>query len=310
MRTLLLTLLGFAWHIQCVGQGSAYPSADAGWCVLDYSSPPNGGWIWLDMTETPDTVIDGTVYQRVQSYKESGNQAYPWFWTYYVRSAPDGKGYVYLLDSLAEYMTIDLGALVGDTVFQVLAFDNTQNCPDQVSNSGFLFMDLIVVDIDTITNLGVSVVRHDLLPAYCTELIGPYFWQEGLGTSEGIITGVTSGLSEVRLRSGAINDTCFYNGPGNEYALLGGPSCCTVIPTAIAEPGGPTLVQAVPNPSNGVFNIQAPVGSVITVRDARSRVLFTGKEQVIDLSRYPAGCYFATVVSGKSVANLRLVVAR
>lgn len=316
MKPSLVPLIaGLVWTPASMAQGQAYPSADAGWCIGIGASPPNGGWYFMDMPVSPDTVINGTVYQKVDWYIDTEAYPFQWIGANYVRSAPDGKGYMYWPDSLAEVMTIDLGAGVGDTVFNVFAYDETSNCPWGSTYYGSL--DVVVTAIDTFSNQGVVAIRHTVLPLNCTELIGPYFWQEGLGTSEGIITGITSGLSPVNLVFGTVRDTCRYNGPPTPYSLLGGPSCCSISPAGVAENGAKGLSVS-PNPTTGVFTLSfarpIPIDSYYSVYDAMGRLLYQrplpagATLQEIDLSRFGKGTYLIKLTDPQGVRHERVVL--
>lgn len=289
----------------------AYPSSSATWCINCDASPPNGGWQLLLMDSDPDTLINGVIYQRIESHMDPNTQFYPWYWTYYVRSAPDGKGYMYLLDSLAEYMTMDVSAGVGDTVFDVLAWNPVVTCAGNIPGSNLVFLDVVVMGIDTVENLGVSVVRHDLQPLDCVLLEGPYFWQAGLGTSQGAMLGITTGFDEVELKFAAINDTCYFNAFTNPFGLPGGPSCCTWV-DGIAEQGlGRGAIRAMPNPNNGQCTIDLPMslrasdGLVLSVHDItgqlvqRMPLVFNAQGVKLDLRARAKGVYHVELTDGQ-----------
>ncbi|HQV53002.1 MAG: hypothetical protein IPI00_10055 [Flavobacteriales bacterium] len=95
-----------------------YPEANASWYGRDDNGGPPGFDVWLTMRSSPDTLLNGTIYKRISEYNDATS---PYFnRDHYVRSAPNGKGYVYLPDSAAEFLTGDLSAQTGDTVFNVL----------------------------------------------------------------------------------------------------------------------------------------------------------------------------------------------
>ena len=80
-----------------------YPDSNATWCLVD-----QGTWearnVNMVMDANPDTLIVGEVYKRIREYRGIyGETSFELWDRHYVRSAEDGKGYVFLLDSCLLY---------------------------------------------------------------------------------------------------------------------------------------------------------------------------------------------------------------
>lgn len=259
------------------------------------------------MDENADTLINGVTYQRITTHMDPNTQFYPWFWTYYVRTGQDGKGYAYLLDSLTEYLTMDPSASIGDTVFDVLCWDESNSCGGNLLE----VLDVVVLDIDTLTDQGLTVVRHYVLPFQCGSIEGPYFWQAGLGTSQGVLLGITSGLSEVELKYASINDTCYFNAYTNPYGLPGGPSCCTWVSGVEEQTRSLGILRAMPNPNNGLCTIDLPQSLratddlVLSVYDntgqlvQRAPLEFTSTGLRLDVRAHTKGIYHVELGAGE-----------
>lgn len=168
MRITGLGLLAFGVPLSVWGQ--FYPDSNAVWCGQADNGGPPGFYVQYQMAAMPDTTINGTVYKKVSEFTdETGDWVY--VGTYYIRSDSSGRGYAYLPDSMAEYLTGDASALAGDTVPDVL-WRITHEPGSHV------LVDLVVDSVVTLSNLGVSVTRH-----YCPYGVQPTtsFWQAGMG---------------------------------------------------------------------------------------------------------------------------------
>jgi len=154
-----------------------YPNSNAIWCGWDDDGGPPGFDVQFLLGTGPDTLLQGNLYLKVQEFNNStGN------WVrirdYYVRSDITGVGYMYLLDSAAEYPTGNISALVGDTVHDVLCIFPP--------GATYYPYDFVVDSVVSISNSGVTVTRHfvhfDSPFAVAPNVL---FWQAGMGTSFG-----------------------------------------------------------------------------------------------------------------------------
>lgn len=255
------------------------------------------------MDASPDTLIGSTIYKTITEYNN-----YTGTWvvqrTYFVRSDPDGKGYVFLPDSMAEFLTGDISAQVGDTVADVLF---AISGPNYVS---YFLRDLAVDSIVVLTNAGVTVTRHYLDPLIFNP-VGSYgvFWQAGSGTSFGpVLEG--SGLFELCGVGGTIQYDLGNSGlPGP----AGVKQICWPLHTGIVRSTSLSKIFAIPNPSTGQFTFTAQLPILISVYDAFGRLVLQTFGKSVDLSSEPEGIYVAKVSSnatGNRDQVVRLVVAR
>ena len=71
-------------------------------------------------------------------------------------------------------------------------------------------------------------------------------------------------------------------------------------------------IDVYPNPSNGVFNVNAEINSVITVYDALGNVVMNVRtvntKTELDLSGFANGIYMMTVQSGDQISTERLML--
>lgn len=304
---LLYTLSGTAWT-------QFYPDSLANWCLFNGASP-NGYYVGMQMLTEPDTIIDGMIYKRIARPFSIGGS--PSSYRYYVRSEADGKGYAYVPALGMEYLTGDLSVSVGDTLHDILMVDETLTCTYLLSNDwNFVLADIIIQSIDTITNSGVTVIRHSVWPL-CDGTFHTLFWQAGIGTEHGPILTLTPGLAHLDLHHASVGDTCYYNYSTLPSGLPGGPACCVVIPNEVGESSvEPSSIHIGPNPSAGIFTTEITElkGSApyhFTVLDALGRSVFsttTNSTRIVtDLSGH-VGIFFVVVESEGSRWTSRLII--
>jgi hypothetical protein len=272
MRAIIFCFL--AHVVSPTANAQFYPEANAVWCGQDDDGGPPGFHVQFQMGATPDTLINGAVYKKIQEFNdESGN------WTYkrshYVRSDSNGMGYVYLPDSTDEYVTGDLLADAGDTVHDVLS---------SITNStdiNYYLSDVLVDSVVSLSNAGVAVVRRYVRGEF---LGGPAttFWQARMGTSYGpLLEG-----SGIFYLSG-VGDTIMYD-LGN-YGLpgpIGVDQICWPINMGLQEvaPLSNAHLQITPNPVVDdlliavVGNGAGRVGR-LTILDPTGRVVLTTNMQ-------------------------------
>jgi hypothetical protein len=300
MYRALISLLFLGFVRTAIAQ--FYPDSNTSWC-LTYDENMQVLDLHFTMGEYPDTVINGTTYKHVvERALVMGNWQ---FTNHYVRSAIDGKGYVFLVDPWEEYLTGDLSAEVGDTVRNVLVRDR------YCEYSEFLLVDLIVDSVVTRSNNGVTVQRH-YVRYPCSawgDLAGErFFWQAGAGTAYGPFLRMTTFDAELVI-------------PGCIYAMgiyvfnlsngLPGIDCgCDWVHTGIAGGSSAAKCEVSPNPSTGLFHFTGTTLTEIHILDTQGRTLFTTNKPEVDLSAYPVGCYRAVVVSESGKSILPLVVVR
>jgi hypothetical protein len=296
MRITGLVLLAFGMPLTVWGQ--FYPDSNAVWCGQADNGGPPGFYVQYQMAAMPDTTINGTVYKKVSEYTdETGDWVH--VGTYYVRSDSSGRGYAYLPDSMAEYLTGDASALAGDTVHDVLL--RTSHEP-----SSHELVDLVVDSVVTLTNLGVTVTRH-----YCPFGAPNSFWQAGMGGNFGPVIRVSGGLSIC-----AVQDIVLYNGNYNDPVygpLPGGSMWCPSINVGVQEPNEPlhSVALSSPNPSEGPFTILSarPLEEVL-VYDPQGVLILRTTDSKFDLGANATGLYTAVVSTTVGRIALRIVVAR
>jgi hypothetical protein len=282
-----------------------YPDSVAAWCLYN-SQSVEPTYYSLQMPPLSDTLIGGLGYRLITGLDGSGLGSPP---LYYVRNGSDGKGYRYVPDSSAEYLTGDVSAEAGDTVQNVLMMNGSWGC-GQVQE---LVLSSVVVDsVRALSNAGVTVVRHYIHPLCWTEFqwYPSYqcFWQRGAGTSHGPLLILSSDLSYVWPECITVADSTVYGVEG--FGLPGGPFCCHVFFEGLEDLAVSPTSQVSPNPSTGLFHFTGTTLTEIHILDTQGRTLFTTNKPEVDLSAYPVGCYRAVVVSESGKSSLPLVVVR
>lgn len=290
-----------------------YPDSNATWCLTDPNTPSEYD-VNMVMDADPDTTIMGQIYKRVREYRGIyGETSFELRDRHYVRSAEDGKGYVFLLDSMAEYLTGDTAAQAGDTLQNVLVWNDMSDCYP----FDFVLFDVIVDSVVTISNAGVTVRRHFAhTPCY---LVTPgqfqpyrFFWQAGMGTSAGPYMHIRSGFVPITM-------ICMMSGSSTRYSIWGagpgqpgGDQCCwpITISNAVVERSPRSSITATPNPSTGLFSFNATGPIALEVFNSLGQPLMNVNGRSIDLSARPEGIYVVHLASGKERAVLRLIVQK
>lgn len=299
----------FAGAAPLICAAQFYPESNASWCIENVVSP-DGFHIVVTMSDHPDTLIQGVGYKAMQTYFDDWG---PWlpYGGGFVRSDPDGKGYAYLPDSAAEYLTGDINAQEGDTLHDILI---EVSGGDMCASDPFVLRDVVVDSVRIRSNLGVSVTRHYVhTPCYLADgwLPATFFWQAGAGTSYGPFLKTTGGLNSEHLQCITVGDTCYYQPWENWWeGLPGGPICCFPLTLGVGEQTANDAVRAAPNPSTGLFDIFGAQSALIEVQDEMGRSLLKTRGHMIDLSLFSPGYYFAKVHRAQGSYTLRLVVLR
>lgn len=289
MRTILFCILTLGVAISSSAQ--FYPENNARWCGVDADGGPPLYDVQLQMGLMSDTLINGTVYKRVDEYRD-----YSFERSYFVRSDKDGKGYAFLPDSSAEYLTGDTNANAGDTVHNVL-WSNTSQFGVE-----YILSDMVIDTVVTLTYDNVTVVRQlfESLPT------GEAFWQAGMGTSDGPMLEYSGAML-----SCMVGDTAMYNSGSNIGLGPIGVNLCPLLDFSdgIEEGAGHTSVRPTPNPSTGLFHFHQATGQ-ITVYNAQGVLLFQTHGNEVDLGAYPPGVYTAVIRTARGNGVQRLVVVR
>ena len=281
MRT---SLLLSAISLASLSQAQFYPEAKAYWRGVDDNGGPPFFNVGLVMPLYPDTLINGITYKRIRENNDASGSAEV-IRDHYVRSAPDGKGYVYIPDSAAEFLTGDLNAQAGDTVRDVLVSLTTE------TDIHYMLTDVIIDSVIDVLVGGIPKTR-----CYGGGSNVPHFWQTGMGTISGPMLEITGQWWYC-----CVNDT-LQSGSGSC------PSWSTDVSDLTTGPE-PSIIQG-SNPSTGLFELRGSAIRTVEVRDMHGRLVIAAQGSRIDLSDRPAGVYTATVINGTARRIVRLVVER
>lgn len=271
-----------------------YPEAQACWHSVDDDGGPPNYHVRYQMGASPDTLINGTVYQVIEEFRD-----YVYTRSHFVRSDPTGKGYAYLPDSAAEFLTGDVAAQTGDTVHDVL-WSNTY-----ASGIDYFLVDMIVDNVAELNNVGVHVTRQ-----YFEALTsGNIFWQAGMGTSFGPMLELTGSPWGCW-----VGDTMMLGGFPDWLPGPTGVEPCPLLSSGnvikdLAEYEG---LQAHPNPSAALFRLAELLPWPLTVLDIHGRVVLQlpPYSREIDLTAQPPGVYTALMVTQQERIVQRLIVMR
>lgn len=271
-----------------------YPEAQACWLSVDDDGGPPSYDVHYQMGAVPDTLINGTVYQVVEEFRDNVYTK-----SCFVRSDPSGKGCAYLPDSAAEFLTGDVGAQTGATVHD-MGWSNTY-----ASGIDYFLVDMIVDTVAELHNVGVQVTRH------CGEPLssGNIIWQSGMGTSFGPMLELTGSP-----RGCWVGDTMMLGGFPDWLLGPTGVEPCPLLSSGngindLAEYEG---LQAHPNPSAALFRLAELHPWPLTVLDIHGQEVFhlAPYSREIDLTAQPPGVYTALLVNQQERIVQRLVVVR
>lgn len=291
--TLLLVLSRLAVYPQF------FPDSNTIWCI------ENGLWfpgfdVQLIMGESPDTLIVDNIYKRVDEFNNSSG-SWAFVKRHYVRSEGAHEGYIYLLDSLQEYLVGKTDVEIGDTVHGVFMVHS--------------LYDIVIEGIEELSNAGIGVTRYFIsCDALGTDVPSEFlFWQPGMGTSFGPF--IRHGLLEDPLCVIA-NDTVLYNLFNS--GMPGGSLCCTPIAMNIESTASSTMgMHVFPNPSLGSFTVVVPdhrgVWHIEIIDMAGRSILsrsFLSPQFYIDLSGQEPGLYHVAVQREGYRAVGKIIVER
>lgn len=292
MRTRTLICLVFGHMLSATAQ--FYPQAQTCWFSVDDDGGPSLYDVKYQLGASSDTLINGSLYQVIEEYRD-----YVYTRSYFVRSDPSGKGYAYLPDSAAEFLTGDLAAQTGDTVYDVL-WSNTY-----ASGIHYFLVDMIIDTVVELSNAGVHVTRHYFEPLPS----GNIFWQAGMGTSFGPMLELTGSPWGCW-----VGDTMMLGGFPDWLPGPTGVEPCPLLSSGngindLAEYEG---LQAHPNPSAALFRLAELLPWPLTVLDIHGREVLRlpPYSREIDLTGHPPGVYIAVFRVGDSRQVQRLVVVR
>ncbi len=304
-----------------IGYTQFYPSLNASWCASDQFAE-----YYYHLADDPDTLISGLVYQRVreiQVWEYPPNPPEVFQSTLHIRSTLEGKGYIIPPDSSTEFLVGDVGAQPGDTLRDVLI-----GGPFGSDWSETWLLDIVVDSIVSVTNLGVTVTRHYVheVTFWNPDDSSPYnffawrfYWQEGMGSSHGLILRMELALGGYYgLSCAVVSDSVVFNHfetptPEPWGVLPGGQACCSPLNVGItnAEYNAASGTSAYPNPSSGLFRLWGMAGTKdVLVFDPQGRQVLRTRGQEIDLSGHAPGLYTALIQSSAGRQAVRLAVER
>ena len=294
MRGAFTYLITFGCALPAFGQ--FYPDSNAVWCGVDDNGGPPGYNVQIEMGGGMDTIIDGVSYKKATEYNDQSG-SWQYVGNYLLRSDVSGRGYIYLPDSMAEFVTGDVTAQAGDTVYDVLMGSPAGGYYD--------VEDLVVDSVVVLSNNGTTVTRHYVNPALFNPLPAEgVFWQAGMGTVWGPLFRL-SGIPNTC----AVNDTIQFDINGINLGYVG--QSCWQIASDVSESGTnePARFNVSPNPSTGLFHLGAAAREV-QVYNAQGKLLFRQKGNEVDLGAEPPGVYTTVVETDKGRSVERLVVVR
>jgi len=264
-RTMKMRL--FLVHIVLFGcvvgtQGQFYPDSSAAWCLRDGLWQPND-FVQMVMSNDPDTLIQGQVYKRIEEYRwDNYSQGFDWdvYQRHYVRSDTNGQGFVFLLDSMAEYLTGDVAAIPGDTVRNVLVQNTISDCPLRIFDT----TDVVVDSVVSLSNQGVTVIRHFVhTPCYLNSngqfFPNRFYWQSGIGTSGGPYLRIYTGFSPYNAFCATSNGEVQLGPWSNDWVhsyLPGGPDCCGPDAMSVQENDRISSLSLSPNPAQNELRVE------------------------------------------------------
>ena len=258
----------------------------------------------------PDTVIAGQTYKRILEYIMNGSFDHSELvQRFYVRSDTTGKGYVMLLDSMQEYLAVDVAANAGDTIPNVLTSYTWGPDPD------YEIRTVVVDSILLLENNGITVNRL-FIHAIGWEPLVPYvgyymFWQSGIGGSTGPLLQLEIIYGNTDPDCLRLHDTYVYSEQSGNPGLPGIPCDCSLLPVGIEELHSAMTAFITPNPSTGQFIlVLAQKAKSIAVYSATGQQIWQGSGNTIDLTTQPPGVYTAVVATERGRQAVRLVVVR
>lgn len=300
-------ITGLMWLNSILSLAQCFPDSSASWCFFSLNSS-DIVYTRMIMGAEPDTAALGKIYKRIDEYNDAqGVDSWQFVRRYYVRSDSIGKGYVMLLDSMQEYLAADVSAVAGDTVDNVLTADSWGY------GQTYWLKSVIVDSVVSYSNNGVTVTRQFVHaaqwePSYPTSY--EIFWQAGMGNSYGplLLLDVVGAFQVLDCLRQQDTYVCSMN-----FAYPGLPGipcdCPLESPLGVQDRTVVGQLWASPNPSTGLFLLNAGARSVIVFDALGSRLLTTNTPR-IDLSDRPPGMYHALVRSDAGVGHLRLLVQR
>ncbi|HQY79362.1 MAG TPA: T9SS type A sorting domain-containing protein [Flavobacteriales bacterium] len=308
MLTWMLSTLLFCMTAH-VCRAQAYPDSSASWCFSDFNNSEFTR-IQMILGPDPDTVIAGQTYKRILEYTMNGSfDNSELVQRFYVRSDTSGKGYVMLLDSMQEYLAVDVAANAGDTIPNVLTSYTWGPDPD------YEIRTVVVDSILLLENNGITVNRL-FIHAIGWEPLVPYigyymFWQSGIGGSTGPLLQLEIIYGNTDPDCLRLHDTYVYSEQSGNPGLPGIPCDCSLLPVGIEELHSAMTAFITPNPSTGQFIlVLAQKAKSIAVYSATGQQIWQGSGNTIDLTTQPPGVYTAVVATERGRQAVRLVVVR
>jgi len=302
------------------GLGQFFPEQSALWCADDFQ------FSYKDhLNNDQDTLIGAMTYAKVHQYvcinpcSQFLVSDFMPAGTLYVRSAANGRGYIRKALDTAEYLAGDLSAMPGDTVHGVVIL----GLPNNPWGGGAppLLYDIVVDSIIQFSMFDVTVTRHFVheVSFWNSSLSDfdawDFFWQEGMGTSQGLLLRFPVSLSGNYFLSCAmvgqlpvLNTYITVDVPPWGHPP-GGPACCSPWNVGISEHLSERGLAS-ENPSTGFFRLNTTAPIVVDVFDAQGRFITSVRGNEIDLTTQPPGVYTAVVRSASGRTAVRLVVMR
>jgi len=248
-----------------------------------------------------DTLIDGQIYKRIYDNSHlTGSEIGFEAPIYYVRNAPNGKAYAYILEDGVEYLTADLNAQIGDTIENVLVWNEQWTCPD--INFEYGLASVVVDSIVDVWLQGNLSQRYYLSsPCYLDIADDPmaFFWQPGVGTSHGPVLAITNGLDRVIMMCAEVADTMVYS--------LDGTPCDCIPYNSINESDGSIGIEILPGISLGTFTIDHNQQLEIEVFNSTGALVLQTNGLRFDISQQPPGIYIVRLRGTEYVWSQKVV---
>ncbi len=297
---LLFTL---AASLPLSAQNFPFPTSNASWVQyfeVMVSPPPLPNFMLQSTAnfcmDGTDTLIAGNTYAQLR-YCDAG-------YVGGIRSVNEAV-YFHPADSTQEYLLYDMGASVGDTLFDVYV-------DEMLATGSEGWMGRRLIDVEVIAKAPSAAYGGRIamqVYAFDQDISMASEWIEGIGCVFGLFTLNPLNISQYWYGMACMshNDTTYWNG-----SYVEDPGTCAPLHVGLNE----TAVQGVeallyPNPTTGIVHLSGvDTRNGLEVRDALGRPVLvplpvTTRDRVqLDLGALPAGLYLVCDANGHTLGRV------